>query len=204
MFYNQKEAELREELTTLMQKNDAQAETNDTNYVFLSFVTSVFPKGLVGLLIAVVFLASMGATASAINSLASTTTVDVYKRFVNKGGSEKQYLNASRLFTLIWGVFTVLIALYAGRLGNLLEAVNILGSLFYGTILGVFLVAFYVKKIGGRSVFYAAILTEIFVILIWRADVVAFLWLNLIGCIGVLFFSFVFRSLGVDRKTSSQ
>src|SRR5699024_6045242 len=122
LLYNQKEAELREELTTLMQKNDAQAETNDTNYVFLSFVTNVFPKGLVGLLIAVVFLASMGATASAINSLASTTTVDVYKRFVNKEGSEKQYLNASRLFTLIWGVFTVLIALYAGRLGNLLRS----------------------------------------------------------------------------------
>ena len=204
LLYNQKEAELREELTTLMQKNDAQAETNDTNYVFLSFVTNVFPKGLVGLLIAVVFLASMGATASAINSLASTTTVDVYKRFVNKEGSEKQYLNASRLFTLIWGVFTVLIALYAGRLGNLLEAVNILGSLFYGTILGVFLVAFYVKKIGGRAVFYAAVLTEIFVILIWRADIVAFLWLNLIGCLGVLLFSFVFRALGVDRKTSNQ
>ena len=127
----------------LIKKNNPSAETNDNNYVFLSFVTTVFPKGLIGLLIAVIFLASMGSTASAINSLSSTTTIDIYKRFINRKSSEKQDLLWSRLFTLIWGIFTILVALYANRLGNLLEAVNILGSLFYGTILGIFIVAFY-------------------------------------------------------------
>lgn len=190
---------VRRELVVLMQKNDRQADTNDNNYIFLSFVTQSFPKGMIGLLIAIVFMASMGATASAINSLASTTSIDIYKRFVNKEGSEKSYLSASRIFTLIWGILCVLVALYANRLGNLLEAVNILGSLFYGTILGVFVVAFYVRQAGGRAVLWAAILTEILVIIIWQLDVMAFLWLNLVGCVGVVVFSIVFQSLFKDQ-----
>src|SRR5690606_32407637 len=105
--------------------------------------------GFIGLLIAIIFLASMGATASAINSLSSTTVIDIYKRFIRKDASAQNYLNASRMFTLFWGIVSLAVALYASQLGNLLEAVNILGSLFYGTILGVFLVAFYIKKIGG-------------------------------------------------------
>lgn len=186
---------VRSELVDLMQKNDQQADTNDNNYVFLSFVIQSFPKGMIGLLIAIVFMASMGATASAINSLASTTSIDIYKRFVNKDGSEKSYLTASRIFTLIWGVLCVLVALYANRLGNLLEAVNILGSLFYGTILGVFVVAFYVRKAGGKAVLWAAILTEIIVLIIWQLDVIAFLWLNLVGCLGVVLLSMLFQAL---------
>lgn len=186
---------VRSELVDLMQKNDQQADTNDNNYVFLSFVIQSFPKGMIGLLIAIVFMASMGATASAINSLASTTSIDIYKRFVNKDGSEKSYLTASRIFTLIWGVLCVLVALYANRLGNLLEAVNILGSLFYGTILGVFVVAFYVRKAGGKAVLWAAILTEIIILIIWQLDVIAFLWLNLVGCLGVVLLSMLFQAL---------
>ncbi len=183
---NAKSDALRQEVISLIKKNDTTADTNDNNYIFLSFVTSTFPKGFIGLLIAIIMLASMGATASAINSLASTTVIDIYKRFINKEASERAYLKASRLCTLGWGIFTVIIALYANKLGNLLEAVNILGSLFYGTILGIFLVAFYFKKIGGKAVFWAAILTELIVIGIWKADVVAFLWLNLIGCVLVI------------------
>ena len=181
--YSTQEKELRANLVDLMKKNDSSAETNDNNYIFLKFVTDVFPKGLIGLLIAIIFLASMGATASAINSLSSTTVIDIYKRFVRKDANETHYLNVSRLATAFWGLFTIGIALYSSKLGNLLEAVNILGSLFYGTILGIFLVAFYIKRVGGKAVFLAAIMTEIIVFAIWRLDVVAFLWLNLIGCV---------------------
>src|SRR5690606_23634437 len=108
--------EIREDLITLMQKNDVLADTNDNNYVFLTFVTENFPRGLIGLLVAIVFMASMGATASAINSLASTTVIDIYKRFVSKAGSERGYLSASRVFTFLWGIFCVIIALYASKL----------------------------------------------------------------------------------------
>ncbi|WP_333576078.1 sodium:solute symporter [Sphingobacterium sp.] len=182
---------VKEGTVDLIKKNNPTAETNDNNYVFLSFVTSVFPKGLIGLLIAVIFLASMGSTASAINSLASTTTIDIYKRFINPNSSEKQDLLWSRLFTLIWGTFTVIVALYANRLGNLLEAVNILGSLFYGTILGIFIVAFYMKKIQGKAVFLAAILSEIIVIAVWTMNKIPFLWLNLIGCLAVMLIAYI-------------
>jgi len=146
-------------------------------------VTDTFPKGLIGLLIAIIFLASMGATASAINSLSSTTVIDIYRRFVKRDANDAHYLKASRISTLFWGVFTIGIALYSSQLGNLLEAVNILGSLFYGTILGIFLVAFYIKRIGGKAVFWSAVITEVIVIGIWQLNIVAFLWLNLIGCV---------------------
>ncbi|MGK6352596.1 sodium:solute symporter [Parapedobacter sp. DT-150] len=184
---------VRQDLVTLMQENDKLADTNDNNYIFLSFVTEHFPKGLIGLLVAIVFMASMGATASAINSLASTTVIDIYKRFVSKAGTERGYLSASRVFTLMWGICCVVIALYASKLGNLLEAVNILGSLFYGTILGIFVVAFYVKRAGGKAVLRAAILTEVMVVTLWLLDVMAFLWLNLVGCFGVVLFALLFQ-----------
>src|SRR5690606_19430507 len=187
---------VREELVALMQQHDASADTNDNNYIFLSFVTENFPKGRIVLLIAIVFMASMGATASAINSLASTTVIDIYKRFVSKNGSESGYLSASRAFTLVWGIFCVIIALYASRLGNLLEAVNILGSLFYGTILGIFVVAFYVKRAGATAVLYAAVLTEVIVVSLWLSNAMAFLWLNLVGCVGVVLFALLIEGLG--------
>ena len=173
----------RREFVHLMEENDSLSDTNDTNYVFLSFVTKYLPVGLVGLLIAIILLASMGSTASGINSLASTSIIDFYKRFINKTANPQTYLDASRWATAAWGVFCVLVALYAGKLGNLIEAVNKLGSLFYGNILGIFLVAFYLKQVKGSAVFYAAIITEIFVIAIWMNDMMAYLWLNAIGCV---------------------
>jgi len=178
---------IKNKAVSLMAKNnissDPDDKPDDTNYVFLSFVTKYLPVGLVGLLIAIILLASMGSTASGINSLASTSIIDFYKRFVNKAADAQTYLDASRWATAAWGVFCVVVALYAGKLGNLMEAVNKLGSLFYGTILGIFLVAFYLKQVKGTAVFYAAIVTEIFVITVWMCDLMAYLWLNAIGCV---------------------
>ena len=190
---------IRQQAVDLMKKNDPDAETNDNNYVFLSFVTKYLPQGLIGLLIAIIFLASMGSTSSALNSLASTTVIDIYKRLVNPNASDEKYLSVSRWTTIIWGVFCILMALYASKMGNLIEAVNILGSLFYGTILGIFIVAFYFKKIGGSATFTAAIITEIIVFSCWMMDVMAFLWLNVVGCLLVILIAVILQNF---KKTS--
>jgi SSS family solute:Na+ symporter len=137
-----------------MQKEQSKADVNDTNYVFLHFVTTQLPVGVVGLLIAIIFLASMGSTASGLNSLASTTIVDFYKRLFKKKKAIN-LISASRWATVVWGGFCIMVALYASRLGNLIEAVNILGSLFYGTILGIFLVAFYMKHKRNRCFLFS-------------------------------------------------
>jgi len=139
--------------------------------------------------------------ASGLNSLASTTLVDIIKRLIKKDESSHWYLSASRWATVGWGLFCVAIAVYAGKMGNLLEAVNILGSLFYGTILGIFVVAFYMKKVDGRSVFYAALLAELFVFISWTMELTAFLWLNVIGCLLVMLFAFIIQKTkrGKDR-----
>ncbi len=193
--FNKEDKEIREELKALMLKNDPKADTNDTNYVFLHFVTEQLPVGVIGLLIAIIFLASMGSTASGLNSLASTTVVDFYKRIFKKSESDKQYLAASRWSTVAWGVFCVIVALYASKLGNLIEAVNILGSLFYGTILGIFLVAFYLKRVSGTAVFVAALIAESFIVYAWMVDLTAFLWLNVIGCLAVMIFAMIIQQL---------
>jgi SSS family solute:Na+ symporter len=183
----------------LMHKNNVKADTNDTNYVFLTFVTTFLPTGLVGLLIAIILLASMGSTAGGLNALASTSVVDFYKRFINIKDSEKGYLSASRWATVFWGIFCVIVAIYASKLGNLIEAVNILGSLFYGTILGIFMVAFFLKKVGGTAVFYAALIAETYIAIAWFNDHMAFLWLNVIGCLLVIVLSWIIQKT-VSRK----
>lgn len=190
-----RDKEIRSKVVKLMEKNDANANTKDNNYIFLSFVTQYLPKGLIGLLIAIIFLASMGSTASALNSLASTTVIDIYKRLIRKSGSDNEYLQVSRAATVFWGVVCIVMALYAGKIGNLLEAVNILGSYIYGTILGVFLVAFYVKQVKGKAVFIAAILAEVAVVVIGQSDKIAYLWLNLIGCLLVVGFGIILQRL---------
>lgn len=191
--YDEEGKTIREDLKALMLKNDADASTNDNNYIFLSFVTEYLPKGLIGLLIAIIFLASMGSTASALNSLASTTVVDIYKRLINKSGNDGQYVNASRWATILWGVVCIIMALFTSKIGNLIEAVNILGSFIYGTILGVFLVAFYLKNVGSKAVFYAAILAELIVCVLGFKEVVAYLWLNVIGCLAVVVIAYLLQ-----------
>ncbi len=170
----------------LMKANDPRANTNDTNYVFLTFVTRYMPTGIVGLVIAAIFLASMSSTASELNALASTTVVDIYRRLVKKEASERHYLIFSKLATIFWGAFAILFAEYASNLGSLVEAVNRLGSLFYGTILGIFLLAFYFKRIGGNATFLAALVGEATVLACARYSSVAFLWYNVIGCLVVI------------------
>jgi SSS family solute:Na+ symporter len=197
---DEQEKAIRKQVTDLMVKNDAQANTKDNNYIFLSFVTQYLPKGLIGLLIAIIFLASMGSTASALNSLASTTVIDIYKRLIKKDASDHEYLQASRLATVFWGIVCIVMALYASKIGNLLEAVNILGSYIYGTILGVFLVAFYVKQVNGRAVFIAALLTEAIIVLLGSHDVVAYLWLNVIGCVLVVLISLFVQQFVAKRS----
>lgn len=186
---------IRKEAQALIKKNDPKADTNDTNFIFLSFVIQNLPVGVVGLLIAIIFLASMGSTASGLNSLASTTIIDFYKRFSKTEKTETQDLKHSRVATVLWGLFCLIVALYAGKIGNLIEAVNILGSLFYGTILGIFLVAFYLKKVDGLAVFCAAIIAEVLVVLAWLFNLSAFLWLNVIGCALVVLISLAFHYL---------
>jgi len=181
--------DIRKEAIGVMKKNNAKANGDDTNYVFLNFVTHYLPRGLIGLLVAIIFLASMGSTASALNSLASTSVVDIYKRIINPGASDQNYLDASRLATIFWGIVCVGMALYASKVGNLLEFVNQLGSYIYGTILGVFVVAFYLKKILGNAVFIAAVITEITICVLGYRGTVAYLWLNAIGCILVILIS---------------
>ncbi|MBA3716073.1 MAG: sodium:solute symporter [Pyrinomonadaceae bacterium] len=170
----------------LMKANDPNANTNDTNYVFLTFVTRYMPTGIVGLVIAAIFLASMSSTASELNALASTTVVDIYRRLIKKEASERHYLIFSKLATIFWGSFAILFAEYASNLGSLVEAVNRLGSLFYGTILGIFLLAFYCKRIGGNATFLAALVGEATVLACARYSSVAFLWYNVIGCLVVI------------------
>ncbi|WP_276499252.1 sodium:solute symporter [Pontibacter litorisediminis] len=192
--------EVREQVKGVIQKATPDAETRDTDYVFISFVMKYLPTGLVGLLLAVIFSAAMSSTASELNALASTTVVDIYKRSVNQDGSATHYLNASRLFTLAWGLIAILFATYASLLDNLIQAVNIIGSIFYGTILGIFLVAFYFKRIKGNAVFIAAILAEAVVLYCYYFTEVAFLWFNVIGCVAVILFGSILQGLIGKKK----
>lgn len=184
---------VRTEVLSLIKTSDPNADTNDTNYIFLHFVVNSLPKGLVGLLIAIIFLAAWGSIAAALNSLASTTVIDVYKRLYNSNASEDHYLWISKLWTLIWGVFCIVVAQFAGNLGSLIEVVNVLGSWFYGVILGIFLVAFYLRNVGGTATFWSAIISEIVVLVIHWTGTVSFLWLNAIGCLLVLLLAWCFQ-----------
>ena len=184
------------------------ADNNDTNYIFLRFVVDKMPIGLVGLLIAIIFLAAWGSIAAALNSLASATMIDFHNRFKKKRGElpdvncQKDY-KTSRMYTLIWGLFSIVVAEFANRMGSLIEAVNILGSLFYGVILGIFLVAFYLKRIGGVAVFYSAVISELIIITLFilnRYEIIglSFLWLNVVGALLVILFALFFQ--GVKGK----
>lgn len=192
---------IRTDAIALMKKADTTVDTNDTNYIFLYFVVQNLPRGLIGLLIAMIFLAAWGSIAAALNSLASTTVIDLYKRMWIKNETEVHYFKASRWITFGWGLFCIATAMFASKLGSLIEAVNVLGSLFYGTILGIFLVAFYMKKIGGKAVFYAAITTELCVIVIYISDIISFLWLNVIGCLLVMGIAGIIQNIFVRKQT---
>jgi Na+/proline symporter len=201
---------LREKVKSWLNKKIPGGDGNDTNYIFLRFVVDNLPVGLVGLLIAIIFLASWGSIAAAINSLASCSMVDFHRRFKkNKETGEEEY-RLSRWYTLGWGIFCIVVAMFTYNIGNsLIEAVNVLGSLFYGVILGVFLVALFIKRISsGHVVFWAALLAEILVLAVFiltKAGIfkMGFLWLNPIGAFGVVFFSLLLQSMYSKKETPS-
>ncbi len=218
---------LRTDFKKILDKEDVRGDSNDTNYIFLRFVVDHMPKGLVGLLIAIIFIASWGSIAAALNSLSSSTVVDIHKKFVNKECTAAEDYSLSKWYTFGWGVFSIIIAQFAGNMGSLIEAVNVLGSLFYGVILGIFLVAFYLKRVSGQAVFYSAVLVELIIILsfIWPwimkqwpslpgilpvaidrfmlvMSSISFLWLNAIGAIGVVIFALVFQLFSKRQPAS--
>ncbi|MFN4083946.1 MAG: sodium:solute symporter family transporter [Bacteroidia bacterium] len=191
---------LKSEAIKIIKQANPSADGNDTNYIFLTFVLKYFPAGLLGLLIAAMFAASMSSTSSELNALAGTFVIDVYKRSLHKNASDKHYLKASKIATLLWGVFAIAVAMFANKLGSLIEAVNQLGSLFYGTILGIFLTGFYIKSIKGSAVFYAAILSQVIIFLLNYFSQIGFLWFNIIGCALVISFSFLIKFINQYSK----
>lgn len=184
----EKENAIRKEVKSTIASAVPLAKTQDRDYIFLNFVLNYLPHGLIGLLLAVMFSAAMSSMASELNALASTTTVDIYKRSVMKNGSEKHYLNASKSFTIMWALIAMVFAALANFAENLIQYVNIVGSLFYGTILGIFLVAFYLKKVGSNAVFIAALIGEGVVLTCYFLfyEQIAFLYYNIIGCVVVI------------------
>jgi solute:Na+ symporter, SSS family len=184
---------IRERAKDLIAKADPRAETKDADYIFISFVLKHFPPGLVGLLVAVVLCAAMSATAAALNALGTTTVVDFYQRTFKPGASNDHYLLAAKLFTVFWGAVGVLFAAFASLLDNLIQAINILGSIFYGPMLGVFAVGFFFKRVGGTPVFWATLLAQLVVVLVFRFSTLGFLWYNVIGCAAVVVLSFGFN-----------
>jgi SSS family transporter len=200
-YMQKKQTEFRSTIKRWLNDKDINGDANDTNYIFLRFVVDHLPRGLIGLLIAVIFLSAWGSVAAALNSLSSATINDLHKRWIKEPLSQKREYYYSRLYTLLWGIFCVVIAQLAYNIGNsLIEAVNVLGSIFYGVILGIFLVAFYFKRIGGTPVFISAVIMEILVISIHFLNQkgivqISFLWLNAIGALGVILMSLVLQGL---------
>ena len=191
----------RKEYKVVLKKAFPAEDANDTNFIFLRFVKDNLPIGLIGLLFAVIFLSAWGSIAAALNSLAACTVVDFHKKFFVKKEAPVEDYKVSQWYTFAWGVFCIIIAMFARNIGNsLIEAVNILGSIFYGVILGIFLCAFWIKKIKGNAVFYAAIVSEAAVIFIYRADVISFLWLNVIGALLVIITAFILQLLFFKLK----
>ena len=196
----------REEYRSVLVKALPYDNGNDNNYIFLRFVKDNLPIGLIGLLFAVIFLAAWGSIAAALNSLAACSMVDFHKKFFVKNDSEFHEFRISQWYTFGWGIFCIIIAMFAHNIGNsLIETVNILGSIFYGVILGVFLVAFWIKRIGGHSIFISAFLSQIIVIVIYNLEIISFLWLNVIGALLVILVGILVQSfLNVTKLKNNQ
>ena len=187
---NKRDLELKESAKEIIKKVDEQSikkiESNDKDYVFIHFILNNLPRGLIGLLLAVILSAAMSSTASELNALASTTAIDLYKRNVNEEKSEAHFVKASKWFTLLWGLIAISVACVAKLFDNLIQLVNIIGSIFYGNVLGIFLLAFFIKFVKGNAVFIAALITQVLIIGVFLLDWLPYLWLNLLGCILVM------------------
>ncbi len=192
---NASEDSLRVQSKALIKQANPIAETNDKDYVFIHFILNNLPRGIIGLLLAVILSAAMSSTASELNALGSTTAMDLYRRN-SKQHTERHYVKASRWFTLLWGIMAIGVASIADLFDNLIQLVNIIGSIFYGNVLGIFLLAFFVKYVKGRATFIAAIITQILVILVWWMDWMPYLWLNVLGCVLVMGIALILQLTG--------
>jgi len=199
---NASEQDLRDQSVALIKKANPKAETNDKDYVFIHFILNNLPRGLIGLLLAVILSAAMSSTASELNALGTTTTIDLYKRN-NPGKREKHYVAASRGFTLLWGIIAIGVASTAHLFDNLIQLVNIIGSIFYGNVLGIFLLAFFIKYVKSKAVFIAAIITQLIIIYVWYIDLMPYLWLNLVGCALVIGIAIVLQLVIPKNKNTS-
>ena len=204
-----KEKDLRDRAKEIILKADSRSETNDKDYVFFHFILNYLPKGLIGLLLAVIISAAMSSTASGLNALASTTTIDIYKRNLKEEKSEKHYLNASKLFTLFWGIIAILFACIGTLFENLIQLVNIIGSIFYGTVLGIFLVGMYSRRIQSDAIFYSAVFSQITIFVIYYFAIylypsgeekLGYLWLNFIGAILAIVLSIIMQATFFRKK----
>ena len=203
---NVKDSTNRAAAKALIQQADGTVETNDKDYVFIHFILNNLPRGLIGLLLAVILSAAMSSTASELNALGTITALDLYKRNNKEELTDKQYVKYTKLFTLLWGVLAILIASFANLFDNLIQLVNIIGSVFYGNVLGIFLLAFFFKFVKGNAVFFAAILTQLIVFVLFYSlifiypsgdEKLGYLWLNFIGSALVIVISLAFE--GFDR-----
>ncbi|CAC9977061.1 sodium:solute symporter [Flavobacterium panici] len=205
-----KEKDLRDRAKEIISRADSNSETNDKDYVFFHFILHYLPKGLIGLLLAVILSAAMSSTASGLNALASTTAIDIYKRNIKTEKSEKHYLNATKFFTLFWGVIAILFACVGTLFENLIQLVNIIGSIFYGTVLGIFLVGFYLKRVQAKSMFISACISQFVIIIIYyfmvyKQEKLGYLWLNFIGAILTIGLALILQFLFFkgDKKDNS-
>ena len=209
---NEKDKLLKKQAKVIIKKTEAKVETNDKDYVFIHFILHNLPKGLIGLLLAVILSAAMSSTASELNALASTTAIDLYKRNQKKRKSDQHYVNISKWFTLGWGVLAILVACVANLFDNLIQLVNIIGSIFYGNVLGIFLLAFFLKFIKSNAVFVGAVLTQVIICLIYYFGIfkleqqgldpiISYLWLNFLGAVLVVYISSLIEFEGTNKKT---
>ncbi|MDY8136315.1 sodium:solute symporter [Aquimarina sp. 2201CG5-10] len=201
---NTEETETREAAKALITKANPEIETNDKDYVFIHFILNNLPKGLVGLLLAVILSAAMSSTASELNALASTTAIDLYKPNIKGEKSEKHYVLITMLFTLLWGLLAIFVACFANLFDNLIQLVNIIGSVFYGNVLGIFLLAFFVKFVKSNATFIAAIITQVVIIFVWWQDWLPFLWLNALGCGIVMFLAILLQGVTPNNQSPEQ
>ncbi len=201
---NHLEKENREAAKVILKKvakeKNIKIETNDKDYVFIHFILNNLPRGLIGLLLAVILSAAMSSTASELNALGSTTAIDLYKRNVKGEKLEKHYVAMSKWFTLLWGIMAIIVANVASLFDNLIQLVNIIGSIFYGNVLGIFLLAFFIKFVKSNAVFTAAIITQVIVIIGWYFDWMPYLWLNLFGCALVMALAIIIQQNVTDKK----
>ena len=181
-------------------KADDTVETNDKDYVFIHFILNNLPRGLIGLLLAVILSAAMSSTASELNALAATTMIDLYQRNEKTQKDPGHYVKATKWLTLGWGILAILVASVANLFDNLIQLVNIIGSIFYGNILGIFLLAFFFKQVKANAVFRAALVTQLIIIGVWFADILPYLWLNLLGCTIVIVLALILNGFtGKER-----